>query len=84
MFQKKGATEEVFSDKRRRIGSERMERQGGRGRAPLGALKADANDGAGAEGSECSTVDFTKEEVEALLMEKTNTKENRYDNKVSG
>ncbi|KAL2980512.1 hypothetical protein AAZX31_13G233200 [Glycine max] len=78
---KKGATEEVFSDKRRRIGSERMERQGGRGRAPLGALKADANDGAGAEGSECSTVDFTKEEVEALLMEKTNTKENRYDNK---
>ncbi|RZB63365.1 kinesin-like protein KIN-14C [Glycine soja] len=79
---KKGATEEVFSDKRRRIGSERMERQGGRGRAPLGALKADANnDGASAEGSECSTVDFTKEEVEALLNEKMNTKENRYDNK---
>lgn len=83
-FQKKGGTEEAFSDKRRRIGTERMERQGGRGRAPLGALKADANEAASVESSECSAVEFTKEEVEALLNEKTNTKENRYDNKVSG
>ncbi|ESW20290.1 hypothetical protein PHAVU_006G196400 [Phaseolus vulgaris] len=78
---KKGGAEEAFSDKRRRTGTERTERQGGRGRAPLGALKADANEVAIVEGSECSVVEFTKEKVEALLNEKTNTKENRYDNK---
>ncbi|RDY05311.1 Kinesin-like protein KIN-14C, partial [Mucuna pruriens] len=74
---KKGGTEDVFSDKRRRIGSEKMERPA-RGRAPLVALTN--NDVANAEGSECSTVDFTKEDVEALLNEKTK-KEIRFDNK---
>ncbi|KAK7412227.1 hypothetical protein VNO78_03677 [Psophocarpus tetragonolobus] len=80
---KKGsAEEEIFSDKRRRIGSERMERPGGRARAPLGALnKTDANDVSSTNASDCTSVDFTKEEVEALLNEKINTKENRYDNK---
>ncbi|TKY71576.1 Kinesin-1 protein [Spatholobus suberectus] len=79
----KGGAEEGFSDKRQRIGAERMEQQG-RVRAPLVALRnkaaADANDVGGVEGSECSAVEFTKDDVEALLNEKT--KGNlRFDNK---
>lgn len=60
-----------------------MERQG-RGRAPLSALnnKAEANDASSvADAAEASNVEFTKEEVEALLNEKI--KANRFDNKVS-
>lgn len=71
-MQKKGGGAE--ENKRRRIGGERMVVQG-RGRAPLGSLnnRSDANDGAGGgatEGSEPSIIEFTKEEVEALLTEK--------------
>ncbi|XP_020233981.1 kinesin-like protein KIN-14C [Cajanus cajan] len=81
---KKGGADDVFSDKRRRIGgTERMERQG-RGRAPLGALvaKTDANnDGGSADGAaECSAVEFTKEEAEALLNWKPK-KGNPFDHK---
>jgi len=82
-MQKKGGGAE--ENKRRRIGGERMVVQG-RGRAPLGSLnnKSDANDGAGAgaaEGSEPSIIEFTKEEVEALLTEKMK-KGNPLDTKV--
>ena len=82
-MQKKGGAEEVPSvaDKRRRIGT------AGRARAPFGALNNKgeanaANEAASAEGSECSTVEFTKEEVEALLNEKMK-KGNPFDNKVT-
>ncbi|XP_057433023.1 kinesin-like protein KIN-14C [Lotus japonicus] len=79
---KGGGAEELQSDKRRRIiGTDKMERQG-RGRAPFGAVnnKAEASDAGSVEGSECSTVDFTKEEVEALLNEKMK-KGNPFDSK---
>ncbi|KAK7302157.1 hypothetical protein RJT34_13038 [Clitoria ternatea] len=66
---RKVGAEENPLDKRRRIGAERTT---GRGRAPFGALnnKTESNDVGRVEGSECSTVEFTKEEVEALLNEK--------------
>jgi hypothetical protein len=78
--------EEIPSDKRRRIGGERMVGQG-RARAPFGAInnKSEANDGGtgtgAAEGSEPTIVDFTKEEVEALLNERMK-KDTRLDTKV--
>lgn len=66
-----------------------MERQGtaGRGRLPLATMNKGpdagaANDVGSAEGSECSTVEFTKEDVEALLNEKMK-KGTPFDNKVS-
>ncbi|KAK2447120.1 kinesin protein KIN-14N [Trifolium repens] len=77
--------EEIPSDKRRRIGGERVVGQG-RGRAPFGAInnKSEANDGGtgtgAAEGSEPTIVDFTKEEVEALLNERMK-KDTRLDTK---
>ncbi|KAI4299239.1 hypothetical protein L6164_032716 [Bauhinia variegata] len=85
---KKGAAEEVvMSDKRRRIGAERVERQGatGRGRPPFAAVNNrpdvnTANEVVNTEGSECSTVEFTKEDVDALLNEKMK-KGNTFDNK---
>ncbi|XP_058771670.1 kinesin-like protein KIN-14C isoform X1 [Vicia villosa] len=80
-MQKKGVgAEEIPSDKRRRIGGEKV---GGlvRGRAPFGALnnKSEVNEvnnngggggGGSSDGSECSIVDFTDEEVDALLEER--------------
>ena len=90
-FQKKVGVEELTFDKRRRIGAEKMERQGatgGRARAPFSAVnnRSDANAAAsdasgGAEAPECGTLEFTKEDVEALLNEKMK-KGNPYDNKV--
>ncbi|XP_028781367.1 kinesin-like protein KIN-14C isoform X2 [Neltuma alba] len=84
---KKAAAEENPLDKRRRIGAERMERLGttGRGRRPFTSVNKGpetntANDVGGADGSECSTVEYTKENVEALLNEKP-IKGNPYDNK---
>ncbi|XP_028786543.1 kinesin-like protein KIN-14C [Neltuma alba] len=75
------------SEKRRRVGAERMDRQGntGRGRQPFASVNKGpeanrANDAANNEGSECSTVEFTKEDVEALLNEKIK-KGNPFDNK---
>ncbi|KAI4296520.1 hypothetical protein L6164_036470 [Bauhinia variegata] len=85
---KKGAAEEVISDKHRRIGAERMERQGtaGGGRPPFAAVnnRPDANtasnDVVSTEGSERSIVEFTKEDVDALLNEKMK-KGNTFDSK---
>ncbi|KAK2437027.1 kinesin protein KIN-14N [Trifolium repens] len=58
------------------IEAEKMERQGvvGRARAPLSAV---ANN---AEGTDSNTIGFTKEDIEALLIEKMK-KGNPYDNK---
>ncbi|KAF1882011.1 hypothetical protein Lal_00038654 [Lupinus albus] len=71
---RKVGTEEIPLDKRRRI-------VGARGRDPFGALSNKPEDVANAEGSECSTVvDFTSEEVEALLNQRMK-KGNSYDKK---
>ncbi|MED6169497.1 Kinesin-like protein KIN-14C [Stylosanthes scabra] len=83
---KKAGSEELFSDKRRRIGADKMERQGATGsrtRTPFSSVnnRTDAASDAGtAEPSECGTIEFTKEDVEALLNEKMK-KGNPYDNK---
>ncbi|OIW10490.1 hypothetical protein TanjilG_00428 [Lupinus angustifolius] len=84
---KGGATEELLSDKHRRIGPEKMERQltNGRSRAPLSSMKirSDSNavsDVASTEGPECSVVEFTKDDVDALLNEKRK-KGDPFDNK---
>ncbi|CAL0312004.1 unnamed protein product [Lupinus luteus] len=84
---KGGATEELVSDKHRRIGPEKMERQGanGRSRTPLSSMKirSDSNamsDGGSTEGSECSVVEFTKDDVDVLLNEKRK-KGDPFDNK---
>ncbi|KAL2341999.1 hypothetical protein Fmac_009939 [Flemingia macrophylla] len=67
---RKGGAEELFSDKRRRIGAERIEQQG-RARPPLVAKTDAANDGGAAAASEasaeCGAVEFTREEAEAVL-----------------
>ncbi|KAL6990853.1 hypothetical protein U1Q18_008976 [Sarracenia purpurea var. burkii] len=68
----------VPPDKRRRIGPGRMVGAGGtgRGRRPLVAVAnrqevaVNAGDLGGTEGSVCSSVEFKKEEIEALLNEK--------------
>lgn len=75
-------------DKRRKIGSARSAGVAtvGRGRQPLAAVNnrqdvvASASDMGGAEGLECERVEFTKEEVEALLNEKVKGK--KFDVKV--
>ncbi|XP_054777584.1 kinesin-like protein KIN-14C [Prosopis cineraria] len=79
---KKAAAEEIPLDKRRR-----MDRPGTTGRARLpfnpvnkGPEANTTNDVGGADGSECRIVEFTKEDVEALLNEKMK-KANQYDNK---
>ncbi|KAL1365004.1 kinesin-like protein KIN-14C isoform X1 [Arachis hypogaea] len=83
---KKVGSEELFSDKRRRIGADKMERQGatgGRIRTPFSSVnnRTDtASEAGSAEPSECDTVEFTKEDVAALLNEKMK-KGNPYDNK---
>ncbi|XP_050288815.1 kinesin-like protein KIN-14C isoform X1 [Quercus robur] len=79
-FTKKDGNEEVPLDKRRRIGAGRMvgpplAASRGRGRQAFSEVNsrqdvtATSDVGSG-EGSECGTVEFTKEEVEALLNEK--------------
>ncbi|OIV91606.1 hypothetical protein TanjilG_09018 [Lupinus angustifolius] len=72
---RKVGTEEIPLDKRRRI-------VGARGRDPFGVISNKPEDVANAEGSECSTVvvDFTSEEVEALLNQRMK-KGNSYDKK---
>ncbi|KAK7252230.1 hypothetical protein RIF29_36041 [Crotalaria pallida] len=87
---KGGATDDLFVDKRGRIGAEKMERQGatsGRARAPLSSLKfrsdsnASGSDVGNNQGPECnSVIEFTKEDVEALLNEKRK-KADLFDNK---
>ncbi|KAL5096549.1 hypothetical protein RYX36_000876 [Vicia faba] len=76
MHKKGVGAEEIPSDKRRRIGGEKLVGLG-RGRAPFGALnnKSEVNEvssggGGGSDGSEGSVVDFTEEEVDALLEER--------------
>ncbi|KAL7212031.1 hypothetical protein ACSBR2_014818 [Camellia fascicularis] len=70
---------DLHLEKRRKVGTGRMvgvANNTGRGRQPFSSVNnrqdAAANAGhlAGTEGSECGTVEFTKEEVEALLNEK--------------
>ncbi|XP_065618199.1 kinesin-like protein KIN-14C isoform X3 [Quercus suber] len=74
-FTKKDGNEEVPLDKRRRIGAGRTVGPPGRGRQAFSEVNsrqdvtATSDVGSG-EGSECGTVEFTKEEVEALLNEK--------------
>ncbi|OIV93160.1 hypothetical protein TanjilG_20822 [Lupinus angustifolius] len=84
---KGGRTEELFVDKRGRIGAEKMEQRGavGKARAPLSSMKVRSDTNAGSEvgsneGMECSVVEFTKEDVEALLNEKRK-KGDPFDNK---
>ncbi|KAE9597118.1 hypothetical protein Lal_00007325 [Lupinus albus] len=85
---KGGRTEELFADKRGRIGAEKMEQRGGavgKVRAPLSSVKVRSDTNAGSEigsneGMECSVVEFTKEDVEALLNEKRK-KGDPFDNK---
>ncbi|KAK7400436.1 hypothetical protein VNO78_11644 [Psophocarpus tetragonolobus] len=77
---KKVAFEEASLDKRRRIvGAEKMERPVGRVRTPFSVVtnRSDAN--AATSDADAGVVDFTKEDVEALLNEKK--KGNTYDNK---
>lgn len=79
-FTKKDGNEEVPLDKRRRIGAGRMvgpplAASRGRGRQAFSEVNSKqdvtaASDVGSGEGSECGTVEFTKEEVEALLNEK--------------
>ncbi|RDX74049.1 Kinesin-like protein KIN-14C, partial [Mucuna pruriens] len=83
---KKVAAEEASLDKRRRVGAEKMDRQpaalGGRVRTPFSTMtnRPDGNAASDANGAECVAVDFTKEDVEALLNEKIK-KGNVYDKK---
>jgi len=76
--------EDASLDKRRRgIGAEKMERQGGaaapgRHRTPFSVVTNRSDLNTTSDVSEA--VDFTKEEVEALLNEKK--KGNTYDSKV--
>lgn len=75
-------------DKRRKIGTGRLmgSTTASRGRQAFAAVNskqevaAAAGDFAGNEGSECGTVEFTKDEVEALMNEKIKAK--RFDLKV--
>ncbi|XP_045826070.1 kinesin-like protein KIN-14C isoform X1 [Trifolium pratense] len=64
------------SHSNKKIGAEEMERQGvvGRARAPLSAVVNNA------EGTDSNTIEFTKEDIEALLIEKMK-KGIPYDNK---
>ncbi|XP_057420290.1 kinesin-like protein KIN-14C [Lotus japonicus] len=80
-FNKKASTEELAVEKRQRFGADKMERQGvaGRGRAPFSVVNTASAVSEG-DGVECSTVEFTKEDVDALLNEKMK-KGNPYDNK---
>ncbi|XP_041023436.1 kinesin-like protein KIN-14C [Juglans microcarpa x Juglans regia] len=71
---KKDDIDQVSFDKRRRIGAGRMVAPAstGRGRQAFAVVNnrqdvTAASDMGSAEGSECGTIEFTKEEVEALL-----------------
>ncbi|XP_061336433.1 kinesin-like protein KIN-14C [Gastrolobium bilobum] len=70
---KKVGAEEVLSDRGRRIGA-------GSARAPLSSVNNQSDDAVASDVAECSTVEFTKEDVETLLNEKMK-KGNPYDNK---
>ncbi|XP_057963055.1 kinesin-like protein KIN-14C [Malania oleifera] len=83
-FSKKDGTDDAPFDKRRRIGGGRVAAAGGGGRSrpAFGVVtnRQDApsvGDPGSSEGLECGTVEFTKEEVEALLNEKIKSK--RFD-----
>ncbi|KAK9267120.1 hypothetical protein L1049_009539 [Liquidambar formosana] len=83
---KKDSADEAPLDKRRKIGTGRVvvPARTGRVRQPFAAAnnRQDAvatGDMAGTESSECGSVEFTKEEVEALLNEKTKGK--KFDTK---
>ncbi|XP_022954623.1 kinesin-like protein KIN-14C [Cucurbita moschata] len=73
---KKDIPDDVPFDKRRKIAAGRMlgPTAGARGRQPFVDVNnrqgVSANDACSTEDSECGTVEFTKEEVDALLSEK--------------
>lgn len=80
---KKEGTDDVPFDKRRRIGAGRTtgatSTGTGRPRQAFAVVNnrqdvSAASDMASTEGSDCGTIEFTKEEVEALLNEKPKTK----------
>lgn len=75
-------------DKRRKIGAGRIlgTRGVGRGRQAFAAINnqqelGSASEINGSEGPDCGSVEFTKEEVEALLNEKIKAK--KFDTKVT-
>lgn len=84
---KKETVDDAPYDKRRRIGTPRVPGQTGNGtrRQPFSSVNsrqdapATAADANSVEGSESATVEFTKEEVEALLNEKL--KASKFDHK---
>ncbi|XP_020238802.1 kinesin-like protein KIN-14D [Cajanus cajan] len=76
---KKLAAEEPSLDKRRKIGADKMGRQAGRVRTPFSNVSNRSDANAAAADADAATVDFTKEEVEALLTEKK--KGNPHDSK---
>ncbi|XLR02646.1 hypothetical protein S83_068844 [Arachis hypogaea] len=69
---KKVGSEELFSNKRRRIGADKMERQGATGsrirtRSSSVNTRTDAaSDARSAEPFECVTIEYTKGDVEGL------------------
>ncbi|GAV71260.1 Kinesin domain-containing protein [Cephalotus follicularis] len=79
-FNKKDVIDGIPLDKRRRIGANRMPRQAGTGRTrqALDVVNSQdttaTSDIGSAEGSDCASIEFTKEEVEALLSEKPKAK----------
>lgn len=86
-MQKKEGTDDVQFDKRRRIGTGRTVGPTNTGHARQAFTVVNnrqdvpAASGTGStEGSECRTVEFTKEEVETLLNEKLKAK--KFDLKV--
>lgn len=86
-LQKKEGTDDVPFDKRRKIGAGRMvgPTNSGRTRQAFAVVsnRQDApvaSNMGGAEGAECGNIEFTKEEVEALLNEKPKAK--KFDLKV--
>lgn len=90
VLQRKDNLDDVPIDKRRRIGSGRMvgPANSGRTRQAFSALNVGQDLGsvgnpAGNGSSDCSAIEFTKEDVEALLNEKIKGK-TKFDFKVGG
>lgn len=85
-MQKRDGADTVPLDKRRRVASVRTAGAAveGRGRRVLGAVNKQeasaANDAGAAEGSETAPVEFTKEDILALVNEKFKGK--RFETKV--
>ena len=85
-MQKKDVPDDVPLDKRRKIAAGRLlaPAAGARGRQPFVDVNnrqgVSANDACSTEDSDCGAVEFTKEEIDALLSEKLKGK--KFDLKV--